>query len=533
MGNISRIVKVGETEGEGTGKISKETTPAELVMRYPAARRVFDRHGLHGCGGNEGPAESLEFFARVHQIDADEFLQELQAEINSPSQEKYRYQETLADYIYRRFFKAGIVVVLSVGALWGAINLLQIALDQNFLQFRLVPSIHAHAHAMIFGWVGLFVMGFAYQSFPRFTHTTLWRPGLANLTFYLMLAGIVGRMSAELFQPRPVGFVLGGVSAVVELGAIGLFITILLKTARQSIGPHNPYERFIFGALFWLFVQALLSDVFFFAKATAANEHQLIRRIALIDGPLRDIQLLGFVALIIAGVSQRFVPTVYNLTRPKRDRQTTIFWLMNGSLLLDVVSYVLVVLTGNPVFAIGLEMSYLLMFAWAVLLVRQLGIFSTPRERDRSWKFIRAAYTWLLVAMGMLPFFLVYGLLTHQYFAHSYMGAHRHAYTVGFVSMMIMGVAARVVPILAGVDSNQLDQLWGPFLLINLGNAGRVTLQILTDFLPSVAYPLVGLTGFIEFTALAWWGGELWRTMNLAKTHRSKFLRAPVAPVMP
>ena len=64
------------------------------------------------------------------------------------------------------------MIVLTVGCLWGAINLLQIGLGKNFLQLRLLSSIHAHAHAMIFGWVGMFVMGFAYQSFPRFKNTT-------------------------------------------------------------------------------------------------------------------------------------------------------------------------------------------------------------------------------------------------------------------------------------------------------------------------------------------------------------------------
>ncbi len=126
--------------------------------------------------------------------------------------------------------------------------------------------------------------------------------------------------------------------------------------------------------------------------------------------------------------------------------------------------------------------------AWAVLLARQLGIFSAPSERDRSWKFIRAAYTWLLVALGMLPFHILYGVLTRQHFAHSYMGAYRHAFTVGFVSLMIMGVAARVVPILAGLDSKRISSLWGPFVLVNIGCAGRVILQILTDFLPNMAY---------------------------------------------
>jgi hypothetical protein len=54
-----------------------------------------------------------------------------------------------------------------------------------------------------------------------------------------------------------------------------------------------------------------------------------------------------------------------------------------------------------------------------------------------------------------------------------------------------------------------------------------VVLQILTDFVPSLAYPLIGFTGFIELSALLWWGIELWRTMNIARTTRATLLRAP------
>lgn len=508
--------------------ITKFDSVAEIIKTCPAARRVFDKYGLKGCGGEHGPTEALGFFASVHHVDIDELLEELNAELKNPSQQTYTYAESLGDYIYRRFFKAAIVIVLTVGCMWGALNLFEIGARRSFLQLHLLPSVHAHAHAMIFGWVGLFVMGFAYQSFPRFKFTTLWRPDLANLSFILMLAGIASAVGAELLQPMPVGIGLGILSAAVELAAVVIFLTIILKTARQSMAPHNPYEKFIFGAFFWFLVQTVLSAVFFFAKATAAGERELVMRIALIDGPLRDIQLLGFAALIIAGVSQRFVPAVYGLGSPARDRQTLIFWLINGSLILDVGSYLLVLTTRNPLFAIGLELSYVLMLAWAILLVKQLRIFSTPAQSDRTFKFIRAAYTWLLVAMAMMPFFIVYGLLTHQYFAHSFMGSHRHAVTVGFISMMILGVSSKVVPILAGVDSKQVSTLWGPFVLINIGNAGRVVLQILTDFIPAIAFPLVGVTGFIEVAALAWWGVELWHTMNLAKTHRVKLLQGPL-----
>ena len=274
-------------------------------------------------------------------------------------------------------------------------------------------------------------------------------------------------------------------------------------------------------------MQAILSDVFFFAKATAVGQQQLIRRIALVDGPLRDLQLLGFIALIIAGVSQRFVPLVYGLKRPKKDRQSLIFTIMNISLVLNVISYVAVLTTGNLAWGLGLEIAYLLMPLWAVLLAIQLGVFRKPAQPDRTFKFTRAAYVWLIIANGMMPFFLLYGIATHQGFAHACMGAHRHAFTVGFISMMIMGVAARVVPILAGVDARKLSNLWGPFLLITVGSSGRVLLQIATDFYPNVAYPLVGLTGFIEVAALAWWGIGLWRVMNLSRTERVKVLAAP------
>ena len=65
-------------------------------------------------------------------------------------------------------------------------------------------------------------------------------------------------------------------------------------------------------------------------------------------------------------------------------------------------------------------------------------------------------------------------------------------------------------------------------ILLNVGCGGRVVLQILTDFIPSVAFRLVGVTGFIEVTALAWWGVELWHTMNLSRTYRAQLLRAPL-----
>lgn len=511
--------------------ITQSMSIAEIIERCPQVREVLDRYSLQGCGGEKGTAESLDFFARVHQIEVKELLRELNGRATKATTAPNAYHETLRDYIYRRFFKAGIAIVLTVGGLWGVINLLQIEYAKSLLLPQLLAAIHAHAHAMVFGWVGLFVMGFAYQSFPRFKHTSLWRPRLANLSFYLMLMGIGARVVAEMLRWREWALAFGVLSASAELLAIGIFLVVIFQTSRQAIRQPNAYEKFIFAALIWFFIQAAVSALFFFATATATSTMELVYRIALLDAPLRDMQFLGFAAMMIAGVSLRFIPLVYNLATPARDFRSLIFVLMNASLLLEVGTYVGLFLSGNPVYAIGLGFSYLLIFVWAGLLVWQLGIFTKAAEPDRSWKFIRAAYSWLLVAAAMLPLSILYLHWTGLVFSHAYAGAQLHALAVGFVSVMIVGVASRVVPILSGVDSKQINSLWGPFILLNLGCMGRVILQILTDFQPQLAFSLIGITGVLELAGFVWWGVELWRMMNLAKTHRASLLRAPMSLV--
>src|SRR5579864_1693014 len=56
--------------------ITESSSVAEIVEAVPGARAIFDKHGLHGCGGTHGPTEQLSFFASVHQVDLKALLQE-------------------------------------------------------------------------------------------------------------------------------------------------------------------------------------------------------------------------------------------------------------------------------------------------------------------------------------------------------------------------------------------------------------------------------------------------------------------------
>jgi hypothetical protein len=143
---------------------------------------------------------------------------------------------------------------------------------------------------------------------------------------------------------------------------------------------------------------------------------------------------------------------------------------------------------------------------------------------DRSLKFLRVAYLWLLVSLAMLlllpvyqrvllPIFAPTSAAAELGFSHAYYGAIRHAITVGFISMMIVGVAAKVVPTLNGLDVRALPRLWTPFLLLNAGCSLRVLGQTLTDFVPQ-SFVVMGMSGTLEVLGLLLWGVHLGRIMT-------------------
>src|SRR5689334_15069169 len=106
-----------------TDTITADTMLPDVLRRHPGARAVFDRHGLRGCGGRLGPHESVGFFARAHAVDQRLLLRELAEAIASPAAQEARTpsrRPAVADTIYRRYFTAGIALVLTAGATWGA-----------------------------------------------------------------------------------------------------------------------------------------------------------------------------------------------------------------------------------------------------------------------------------------------------------------------------------------------------------------------------------------------------------------------------
>ena len=518
-----------------TATITAESLLPEVVSCYPSTRAVFDQYGLQGCGGPLGPHEQVGWFARLHGVSIDRLLAELNEAAKSalPIAE---FSPSSADSIYRPFFLAGIATVLTLGCVWGAINLLTIALRENFSAIS-YSWVLAHGHAMVFGFVGLFIMGFAYQAVPRFKHTTLWRPRLACSSLPLMIAGIVLQTIAHLLSPPSLS--LEVIASILQMGAVVIFAGVMVQTIRQ-VGKHEMYDRFLYAALAWFLVAAIANPIIFKLFELSGSREQLLFNLSTFNIPYRDVQLMGLAVVMILGFSLRLLPHAYGFREPSRRWMSFLFWGVNGAILGGVAFFIAGMTSGNHWLLILQWLASIVLLLIAIMTPFQYRLFGAVAkdEQDRGLKFIRAAHVWFIIATAMLVFtpiynFGIYMPITgsHVPFSHAYFGAYRHALTVGFIMMMIVGVSSKVVPTLSGIDPRRANSLWPTFVLLNLGNLTRVSFQIATDFSPA-AYRVMGVSGFIEVIGLTLWGYELFANMRLGKKfEREAIVLNPLQPL--
>jgi hypothetical protein len=132
-----------------------------------------------------------------------------------------------------------------------------------------------------------------------------------------------------------------------------------------------------------------------------------------------------------------------------------VLWLWNLSVAGNIAAYSLLVRTRMLLWGVALELSIVGLLASAVILVRVFGIFTIKVERDRSLRFIQAAWGCGLFALLLFAMMPAYEALKGVVFSHAYFGGYRHAFTVGFISLMILGVSSKIVAILGGLSPSE------------------------------------------------------------------------------
>jgi len=422
-------------------------------------------------------------------------------------------RKNLADELYRPYFIAGILISLTLGAGWGARLLWKIT-TEGAVTAAGVYEINAHGDAQIFGWVGLFIMGFGYQMFPPMWQTRLPQPGLAILAMLAMIAGIgIRTLAMTLHDSWSLALPAAALGGGLQFLAVATFIMQMLTTLEQRHVPFDASMAFITAALGWFGLSTALSVGYALLLMAAPSREDLVFIVGTYQTALRHVQIYGTALIMILGVSLKILPAMFEWPRiPTRRALMALVMLViavaGGTSFLVAYRW-----TQAPALAAAVYASWMLLAAGVAMVVMPWAPWRPLPRVDRCGKFVRAAYLWLGVSLIMLLLMPLYHLVTGMAFSHAYFGAVRHAITVGFISMMIVGVASKIVPALRGWSpppgaGGDLSALWGPFILLNAGCTLRVVLQPLTDLHPAF-FKVLGISGTLEFAALAWWGAGM------------------------
>ncbi len=419
--------------------------------------------------------------------------------------------------IYRPFFISGIICVLTVGCLLGAIALFGIGMNANYTLSSLTPYIMAHANSQLYGWVGLFIMGFAMQQHaPSISKAVLFHR-LAWFALISMALGIALRFVAEpmvTINTQP-WLTIGVVSCYLQILAVCAFIFNVGYT-RHPTGPLTWQTKFVFASLVWWLIIVFIEPYFFMMSHQVQQEANTLF-ISHWFTPYREAQFLGFVTQMIFGVALIKFHTCFGTKEALKSIGNIGFYFWNAGLIMRIYGWhVFYQSNHEPIHRFLLHFGTLFMFIGGLLLILNTRVFEKVSEHLRSHKFLRAALFWFGVALLLMLIEPLHLYFIGAPFSHAYTGAIRHALTVGFISQMIIGVSLLMVARMNDLNIDVLPKLWSVFWLLNIGNTLRVGFEIATDYTTTAFLPM-GFTGFIELIALAIWGFHIYSMIFVKK----------------
>jgi hypothetical protein len=195
------------------------------------------------------------------------------------------------------------------------------------------------------------------------------------------------------------------------------------------------------------------------------------------------------------------------------------FWIYNIAL----IGYVISALTRiEMIYFITLlliaHFTWLFIFALRVFEKKVGDLDDVQMDRSHE-RFIRVGYGWLAVSLGIALFQL---MTRDPYTLHMLRGAANHGYTVGFVSMLMIGYSMKMIPVFTG------NQIWSSgltnwtFWLLNIGNTARIGFEILSITKDPTIHHILGFTGFLEVSALILFGINIWVTMTKEEAYEVK-----------
>jgi uncharacterized protein involved in response to NO len=455
--------------------------------------------------------------------------------------------------VHEAFFFAAQGIGLTAGFGYAAIIVAALAFKWP-LGTWWVALVQAHGHAQLFGWTGLFVLGVGLFFLPRLRGTTLALPRLAQWALASLVSGIALRaMSQPLLALSQASMpqnslydALGRsglmLSGALELVGAGLILTMFAASFRRArpmmpSAPIIPVLPYLAVAVISLSLAILLNAAL--STATALRGEVIFP--SALDDALTHLMIYGFVLPIALALSVRNLPLFMRLAFPPNQVLFPILisYVAGMALRLAMLLEQLFGTGPSPASRLDglgaiLESSALLVFIWQldVLLRRKTswlvsrtpppsGYIETRRPTRKNYPdygefghfewLIFSAYVWLAFA-GTVALLNGFAMLLGN-LALLNPDIERHSIAVGFITLLIFGMAARMLPGFSGKNRVASTRLvLATFWLGNLAALARV-LPLLAPGFPGGDAAL-GSSGAIGWLAVVCLAVNLGRTLG-------------------
>jgi hypothetical protein len=415
-------------------------------------------------------------------------------------------REESAQRLMMAYAITGLFFMLLPGTFLGVWNL--ISISGGRASSISTAWIQAHGHAQIFGWIGTFILGIGFYSIPKMTLTSgRVQPSRGWAAWGLWTSGVLLRWACGFYHLY--WRALLPLSALLELGGFLIFL--------NSVRRHRPAASRTNNERMPVWILSVLVGTAGFGMALLLNLVVAIY-VSLHDtGPAfplifeaRFLALVSyaFIVPVVWGFSARWLPVFLGL-KPLNERA------LRYALLLSILGVIFAV-TGF------LQAAHWLLAIAAVVAVTAFHLFERPLQQAKTAgvhasfpAFVRMAYVWLVIAAA-LGVCAVY--FDH---AHGWIGASRHALTVGFVSTMVFAIGQRVLPAFAGMRVLYSPRLMlVSLLLLNAGCLLRVSTEILAyeNYWPA-AWNALPWSAICELTAVTVFAANTLLTFKQPPAH--------------
>jgi hypothetical protein len=371
-----------------------------------------------------------------------------------------------------------------------------------------------HGQVQLFGFVPLFIIAVGLQLFPRFLSAPPAHPERAVLGGWLIAGAVLTRLLAQSLPPGAVRPVLLLIAAVAVPAGIALALAEFWSLRRRSVQPMSgaaaSWQWFILVGALALASAAVLHG---WGLTVLANGNVVVP--TGLSEALIHVELLGFATCLVLGISSRILGRFLLLrSRPSLDRHLPRIAMLYGlGLALVATGWVL---EAVPLRLVGYAAEAIAVGVWVWL----IGLYDRPSRAsgmphvtDPTRRWLRLAFGFLLLGLALAVFLAARGAAAGVPASGTEISAARHAVAQGFLLVVMVGMAARLLPIYSADVLRRPKLLEATASLLLVGAGLRAGAEWVGGY-AGLAGPLTTLGGLLALVGFTVFAAGLWSSLG-------------------